>query len=123
MLGRFGINPFSCKLLVESYMKNVYPAPFIKLVELSTKGTDMMDKREGAFRKVYLEMRAPGKMGKKPQLHGLDSYALQTACLSYYMNQKPKPISFLLQGIEFHFRSPGTAEDKFKNSMRNIKGV
>ena len=121
VLGRFGINPFSIKILAESYMKNVYPAPFQQVVELSSKGHDLMDNRAGARRKVYLEMRAPGKMGKKPVSLGVDNYGLKTACLSYYMNQRPKPISFLAQGIEFHFRTPGIAENAYKNAMRNIK--
>jgi hypothetical protein len=119
-MNKFGLNPFSFKILAESYMRNIYPNNFAATVELSSKGQDKMDVRSVSFRKVYIEMRAPGKVAARSTSEGLDLFGLKTACLSYYMNMRPKPLSFLFSGIEIHLRTPGVSEGDYKNPMRNI---
>lgn len=119
-LDRFSLNPFSFKIMVESYMRNVFPKPFVKMVQLSSNGKDKMDNRAMSKRKVYIEMRSPGKVGLKAVSEGIDKYGLQTGCLSYYQNFRPKPMSFILSGVEIHLRTPGIEEGLHKNPMRNI---
>jgi len=119
-LNRYGINPFAAKALVVEYIEKVSPRPLVVTVNLESKAKDIMDLREGTKRQVYIEMRTPGRVGVKATDIGVNNTMLKMLALSYYLNRRPKPFSFLFAGVEIHLRTPGVAEDKYTNIARNI---
>jgi len=119
-LSNFGLNPYALGILAMSYQHSTRE-PVKCTVEMN-KLDPKMDKKEGEKSQVYIEMRTPGFLGKvsgrmkKP----IDQVALKLVAQSYYANIRPLPVSFVFDGVEFHFRTPGVAEDKHKNIARDV---
>lgn len=111
-LSNFGLNPFALKLLVRSYMANIYPEPILLdyFVEVQDLGQCHFE----------LEIRKPGYLGaKRGNAEALDPYGLRLFCRSYFEHVSPYPVDFFYQGLEIHLRTPG-ADAKYKNIARDI---
>jgi hypothetical protein len=121
-LDAFGLNPFACWGMIESYIKNVHPLP-VKLTYEHFREDEVMDGRAPTKSLVELSIYAVGNVSTKfwgnPQK--LDPTYTKLFCRSYYEYMRPLPVSFqLMDAIEVHLRTPGVAEYDQKNPLRNM---
>ena len=111
-LSNFGLNPFALKIIVSSYMKNVYPLPVV---------FDYFVKTPLGNAQAEMSIKKPGFLGKG-QGSGelLDVFGVRLFCRSYFDNVSPYPVHFVYKGLEILIHTPGADPKKYKNLARDI---
>jgi hypothetical protein len=121
-LSNYGLNPHAFMGLIESYIINCHPNP-IKYVHYMTVPDSRMDAAGPTVGTIELYITAVGNLAKSkpadPEL--LDQTFLRMFLHSYYSYMRPLPVSFqFANSISIDIRTPGMAEDKKKNPMRDL---
>lgn len=112
-LSNFGLNPYACEILVNSYKKMCAPMPvyFDYFIEITDKGQAH----------VMVELKTPGYIGsRKGNAELLDKMGLRMFCRSYFEEVSPYPVDFFMQGVEVHIHTPGVSDTQYKNIARHI---
>lgn len=118
-MSNFNLNPFAFWGMIETYIEKIHPLPIHFIY--TPQRNDMQDQKEGG-KAVELWINAVGYLGKeRGDLRMMDEAFTTLFCRSYYEYMRPLPASFqIMDAIEIHLRTPGVAEDKYKNPFRDI---
>ena len=72
-------------------------------------------------KEIEIHLSTPGYVGKeRGSVHDLDNRGVRDTCRSYVNYVSPRPVSFIFNGVEFHFRSSKLSDLESKNIARQI---
>ena len=121
-LDNLGINPYAIKLLTKSYKEKIAPKPvkidYYQIAE-EVGNQDILETVPDVD--VEISLSTAGYLGRGAgNVNDLDKRGVRDTCRSYFKYVRPRPASFIFDGVEIHIRTAGFSDQDMANITREV---